>query len=155
MNTKHSKLIWLYIAVFVHLLTVSSLSADEITFDTIQLSIAGGIFDIEVANTPRKRQQGLMFRNSLAETAGMIFVYQAPGDNKIWMKNTLIPLTVIWLSHDARIIDIKKLFPCRQPECPIYSVDEPSKYIIELHAGFNSLKPGDYIPAVLSLQSHQ
>ena len=151
MKAIQSKFIPLCIAGFIIFLNLSSILANEISFETIQLDIAGKTFNLEVANTTQKRQQGLMYRENLGARAGMLFIYSSPADNRIWMKNTLIPLTVVWLDAKARVIDIKKLLPCRQQECPIYGVDRASKYIIELNAEYNELKPGDYIPAVLSL----
>lgn len=137
----------LALVLFLH----QSLSASEVFFESIKLEIAGSVFDMEVARTLKQRQQGLMYRQKLTDRAGMIFLYPYAGNNRIWMKNTLIPLTVIWLDDNAKIIDIKKLKPCRQQNCPVFGVDRPSKFIIELNAQFNALKPGDRIPALLSL----
>ncbi|NNE64248.1 MAG: DUF192 domain-containing protein [Gammaproteobacteria bacterium] len=133
------------------LLLHQSLSASEVFFESIKLEIAGSVFELEIAKTPKQRQQGLMYRQELPDRAGMIFLYPYAGNNRIWMKNTLIPLTVIWLDDNAKIIDIKKLKPCRQQNCPVFGVDRPSKFIIELNVQFNALKPGDRIPALLSL----
>ena len=128
-----------------------SVSANGVNFESIELEIAGSLFNLEMAKTSKQRQQGLMHRQKLADRSGMIFIYPYAGNNRIWMKNTLIPLTVIWLDANAKIIDIKKLMPCRQQNCPVFGVDRPSKFIIELNAQFNALKPGDYIPSILSL----
>ena len=138
----------LVLLLFLYQLT----SANELTFEAIEIEIAGNLFDLEVAETPKQKQQGLMYREELADRSGMLFIYPYEMNNRIWMKNTLIPLTVIWLDNKARVIDIKKLNPCRQQNCPIYGVDRPSKFIIELNAKFNALKPGDQIPSLLSLK---
>lgn len=127
-------------------------SANEVTFESIEIDIAGSLYKLEVAETPEQKQQGLMYREELADRSGMLFIYPSEMNNRIWMKNTLIPLTVIWLDNKARVIDIKKLKPCRQQNCPIYGVDRPSKFIIELNAQFNELKPGDRIPSLLAIQ---
>ncbi len=131
-------------------LVLLSISANEITFESIKLEIAGNLFELEVADTPERRQRGLMYRQELTDRSGMIFIYAVPGDNRIWMKNTLIPLTVVWLDDKAQVIDIKKLEPCHQLNCPVYSVATPSKYIIEFNTRFKELERGDDIPAVLS-----
>lgn len=133
-------------------LIYQSISANEVVFESVQLEIAGELFDMEIAKTPKQQQRGLMHRTNLGEKSGMIFLYSKARNNWIWMKNTLIPLTVIWLDDDARVIDIKKLQPCRQRDCPIYGVNKPSKFVIELNIRFNALKPGDQVPALLNLK---
>ncbi|MGH6833788.1 MAG: DUF192 domain-containing protein [Methyloceanibacter sp.] len=60
-------------------------------------------FDIEVATTDRDRARGLMFRRSLPENAGMLFLYDPPQPAAMWMKNTLIPLDIVFISPDGRV----------------------------------------------------
>jgi uncharacterized membrane protein (UPF0127 family) len=131
---------------------IQSISAKEVAFESVELEIAGMVFDMEVAKSPKQQQLGLMHRKNLAQKSGMIFLYPQAGNIRIWMKNTLIPLTVIWLDDDARVIDIKKLQPCRQRDCPVFGVNTPSKFVIELNIQFNALKPGDQVPALLNLE---
>jgi uncharacterized membrane protein (UPF0127 family) len=68
------------------------------------------------------------------------------------MKNTLIPLTVIWLDKNEKIISIKKLPPCVSDPCPSYGVSKPSKYVLELDSGSHSLKPGQSIKGLIQLE---
>jgi len=109
-------------------------------FESRQLLIAGKLIRLEIADTPNRRRQGLMFRSRLGDNAGMIFTYKEAGDHRIWMKNTLIPLTVVWIDKMATVIGIKKINPCKQEKCPVYSVLSPSKYIIEFNIKYNDLK---------------
>jgi uncharacterized membrane protein (UPF0127 family) len=60
-------------------------------------------FDIEVATTDSDRARGLMFRRSLPENAGMLFLYDPPQPAAMWMKNTLIPLDIVFISPDGRV----------------------------------------------------
>jgi uncharacterized protein len=60
-------------------------------------------FDIEVATTDQDRALGLMFRRSLSENAGMLFLYDPPAPAAMWMKNTLIPLDMVFISPDGRV----------------------------------------------------
>ena len=131
----------------------SGVFASELeNFESMQFYIGGNSFRLEIADNPDRRQQGLMFRSDLSIHAGMIFVYPQSGDHRIWMKNTRIPLTVVWIDDKATVIGIKKLRPCEQENCPSYGVQSDSKYIIEFNANFSDLKPGDRLPEILGLK---
>lgn len=107
------------------------------------------LYQLEIADSAARKSQGLMYRQSLAEDAGMLFVYSHPGDYRIWMKNTLIPLSVIWLDQEARIIDMKQLQPCRKDPCPVAAAHGKSMYIIELHPSQHErFEIGDRLPAI-------
>jgi uncharacterized membrane protein (UPF0127 family) len=64
-------------------------------------------FTIEVATTREEQALGLMFRRSLPENAGMLFIYQQPQPAAMWMKNTLIPLDMVFISPDGRVLRIE------------------------------------------------
>ena len=74
-----------------------------------------------------------MFRDRLDKRQGMLFIYPRSGDHRIWMKNTLIPLTVVWIDETRTVIGIKKLAPCTADPCPSFGVSRPSKYVLELN----------------------
>lgn len=151
MNIMSSRSGALFLSVSLYLIPFQSISIDDITFNTITVMISGEEFKLELADNWQRRQRGLMFREELDDRSGMLFIYPAPGNHRIWMKNTKIPLTVIWLDQSARVIDVKKLEPCQQQDCPVYGVDSLSKYILEFNEAYSSLKKGDYIPDLLSL----
>ncbi|WP_245626819.1 DUF192 domain-containing protein [Aestuariivita boseongensis] len=69
--------------------------------ERVTLSGSGGqsFFNIEIADTPAERSQGLMFRESLPVSSGMLFVYERPQRVSFWMKNTLIPLDMIFVNE--------------------------------------------------------
>ncbi|MCX7889269.1 MAG: DUF192 domain-containing protein [Rhodobacteraceae bacterium] len=69
----------------------------------------GARFRVEIADTPAERSRGLMFRDSLPDGAGMLFVYPAPGEVAFWMKNTLIPLDMIFIGPDGRVNGIRAM----------------------------------------------
>jgi len=78
---------------------------------TYPLKIKGHVIRVEVANTEDGRRVGLMFRDALGENQGMLFVYEAQGRHAMWMKNTLIPLSVAFIDRSGRIINIEEMQP--------------------------------------------
>lgn len=104
---------------------------------------------LEVADTPDKRRDGLMFRTSLDQDTGMLFVFSEEAPRSFWMKNTLIPLDVMYLSRDFSLVDYQTMEPCGdQPICPSYPSSASSQYAVEMNAGSVSrydLKIGDQI----------
>jgi len=102
------------------------------TFDTITLTIKEKAFIIEVADTDDKRQQGLMNRDKLAVDHGMIFIFDAAGYYSFWMKNTKIPLDLVYLDAAGKVVDIFLLKPNDETSV---SPTQPVKFAIELNAG--------------------
>src|SRR5262245_13000232 len=91
----------------------------------------------EVVDTPPAMERGLMFRESLPQNEGMIFVFERTGVYPFWMKNTLIPLDIVWLDEDWRIVSIAaSVPPCRADPCPTYPPAGPARYVVEVNAGF-------------------
>jgi len=121
-------------------------------FDRVMIEINRVEYNLEIAETSSQRSQGLMFRHSLTQQEGMLFIYPKSGDHRIWMKNTLIPLTVIWLDENESVIGIKQLQPCDTNFCPAFGVHRPSRYVIELNAGSHGIEPGDRINGLKLLQ---
>ena len=78
---------------------------------TYPLKIKGHVIRVEVANTEDSRRTGLMFREALRENQGMLFVYETEGRHAMWMKNTLIPLSVAFIDRNGRIINIEDMQP--------------------------------------------
>jgi len=109
----------------------------------------GTVVSVEIADTEPVRQRGLMFRERLAPNEGMVFVFPEPGDYPFWMKNTLIPLDILWLDAQARIVSIaRSVPPCKADPCPSYPPDATASYVIEVVSGFarqHGLKVGDVV----------
>ncbi len=113
---------------------------------------------VEVADTPAVRQRGLMFRQSLAQDEGMVFVFDQPGSYPFWMQNCLIALDIIWLDADARVVSIGHSLPpcrltncappCNSSDCPTYPHEGRALYVVEVASGFakqHGVKVGDRI----------
>jgi len=93
-------------------------------------------FSVEIADTNAKRERGLMFRASLEKNKGMLFVFEKEGDYPFWMKNTLIPLDIIWMDQSGQIVYASKnLQPCGGTDCPATDPEVNAKYVLEINAG--------------------
>lgn len=94
-------------------------------------------FEVELAITDLEKKEGLMFRESLDENKGMLFVFDFEDRYGFWMKNTLIPLDVIWISKDFEIVHIEEnLDPCKNENiCTTYGNIEKAMYVLEINAG--------------------
>jgi uncharacterized membrane protein (UPF0127 family) len=103
-------------------------------------------FDVEIAATSEQRGQGLMFRESMAEDSGMLFIYAAEQPIRMWMRNTLIPLDMLFIARDGHIVNIaERTEPLS--EAVIASV-EPALGVVELNAGTAhrlGIRPGDRV----------
>jgi len=90
----------------------------------------------ELAVTDAERARGLMFREKIAADQGMLFCFLEADIHSFWMKNTLIPLDMIWLDKDRRIVHIERnVPPCKADPCPSYTPSRPGNYVLELAAG--------------------
>jgi hypothetical protein len=104
-------------------------------------------FEVELAITDEEQMLGLMFRKSLDQNRGMLFVFREEGMHSFWMKNTFIPLDIIWINKQTEIIFISEnTQPCHQDTCPSIAPDKKAKYVLEINGGISKeigLKVGD------------
>ncbi len=90
----------------------------------------------ELADTVEERARGLMFRKNIEFDQGMLFLFEREDLYSFWMKNMLIPLDIIWLDKEKRIVHIERcLPPCEKEPCPSYLPKAPAMYVLELKAG--------------------
>jgi len=102
--------------------------------------------NIEVADDYAEREQGLMYRDTMAENNGMLFLMETEEPQTFWMKNTIISLDIIYVDADKRIVSISR-------NCKPYSLDpipsaKPALYVVEVIAGYTAkygIKTGDVI----------
>lgn len=91
---------------------------------------------VEIADTIEERVVGLMYRAELEEDHGMLFVFDDTKERTFWMKNTKIPLDILFLNENGTIVDIKENFaPCITDPCEHY-YSKPASYTLEVNAGF-------------------
>jgi len=104
------------------------------------------VIDIEVADDNPEREQGLMYRDTMAENAGMLFLMGMEETQAFWMKNTVLSLDILYVDSERRIVSIHK-------NCTPYSLDQivsakPALYVVEVNAGYtdkNGIQVGDMI----------
>ncbi|MPV86837.1 DUF192 domain-containing protein [Ostreibacterium oceani] len=94
-------------------------------------------FELEIANTSQTMQKGMMHRPSMQANQAMIFVFPAPRQVSFWMKNTLIPLDMLFFDTNGVLKEIKhNVPPCRQAQCPTYpSATNDIQYVVEIKGG--------------------
>lgn len=93
-------------------------------------------FSVEIADTPEERARGLMYREELGEDEGMLFVYEEEDYRSFWMKNTLIPLDIIFLDSDFEVINIEKAHPepnTSDENLASYESERPAQYVLEIN----------------------
>jgi len=119
--------------------------------NTIDVKVGMYSYKLEIANTVDQRSLGLSNRDSLCTSCGMIFIFDTEGIYPFWMKDTRIPLDMIWLDKDGRIVDMYSAKP--QPDAKLWELKTypnktPAKYVIEINEGDfdkNNLKVGDIV----------
>jgi uncharacterized membrane protein (UPF0127 family) len=102
----------------------------------------------EIADDAAERSAGLMNRANLPENGGMLFVFENEERHAFWMKDTLIPLDILFIDSAKKIVDIQAMIPCTSSSCKLYRSSAPAKYALEVNAGFvsmNGIRVGDKI----------
>jgi len=123
----------------IFILAAAARGQEPVT-STVPLILPDGkTLQVEVARTEEKRSLGLMFRTALAEDHGMLFVFEQPGLHRFWMKNTLIPLDMVWMDDRKRIVHIEyQVPPCKLDPCPVYGPPADSLFVLEVISGVAS-----------------
>jgi hypothetical protein len=112
---------------------------------------SGGVYKVELARTPEEQEQGLMFRESLPERTGMLFLFPDAQPHRFWMKNTMIPLDMIWMDEAGKVLFISAdTPPCKADPCPTYGPDAPARNVLEISGGM-AAKEGIKVGTVLRL----
>ena len=101
------------------------------------VEVGGERFTVEIADDDAERARGLMFRDELAAGTGMLFIHDAEEPQAYWMKNTRIPLDILYFDNDRKLVTQQRnVPPCSGGNrCPSYPSDQPARYVLELNAG--------------------
>ena len=105
------------------------------------------VVSVEIAADEEMRAQGLMYRDHIDPGKGMLFVFPQDGVTSFWMKNTRIPLDMIWIDSNRKIAGMREnVPPCHVENCPSYGPGVVARYVLEVGAGEaakHGLKVGD------------
>lgn len=115
---------------------------------TPYVKIGNTTVSVELAITSEEKAKGLMHREYLAEDRGMLFIFEDEKAPSFWMKNTLIPLDMVFINSDNKIVDILVAEPCKKDPCKTYTPKADAKYVLEVNAGFSerhNVKIGDEV----------
>jgi uncharacterized membrane protein (UPF0127 family) len=97
---------------------------------------SGAVYKVEIARTPEEQMQGLMFRESLPDRTGMLFLFPQAAPHHFWMKNTMIPLDMIWMNGDGRVLFVSaNTPPCKADPCPNYGPEVSAASVLEIAGG--------------------
>ncbi len=97
---------------------------------------SGKVLQVEVMVKDEDRAMGLMFRPSLAQDRGMLFLFEQPEFHGIWMKNCRFPIDILWLDEARTVVHVAdSVPPCKADPCPVYQPLRRASYVVELNAG--------------------
>jgi uncharacterized membrane protein (UPF0127 family) len=127
-NLRHAALALVLCGAAVHAQTGPQM-------DLPRTDLSAGLYriDAQIAATPEQREVGLMFRRDMPPHEGMLFVFQRPGVQCFWMRNTLLPLTAAFVADDGTIVNLADMQP--QSDASHCSA-KPVRYVLEMHQGW-------------------
>ena len=101
------------------------------------VEVGGQRYEVEIADSDASRAQGLMFRDKMADGHGMLFIHDYEEPQAYWMKNTRIPLDILYFDTGRKLVTQQRdVPPCSAGDaCPVYPSNAPARYVLELNAG--------------------
>ena len=134
--------------IFLLIFLISCGKNPDKNFEVISIDNGKELIKInaEIADDEQEQMKGLMFREKLNGNEGMLFVFENEGYQTFWMKNTLIPLDMLFIDKNFEIVDIKNAVPCKEEPCALYKSSKPAKYVLEVNGNFtirNNVKISD------------
>jgi uncharacterized membrane protein (UPF0127 family) len=101
------------------------------------VELAGQRYAVEIADDDAERARGLMFRDAMADDHGMLFIHEVQAPQAYWMKNTKLPLDILYFDDARKLVSQQRgVPPCSLGDaCPSYPSKAPARYVLELNAG--------------------
>jgi len=118
-------------------LFVLLLSGCPASGESTWVEVGGQRYQVEIADTDPERARGLMFRDAMDNGAGMLFIHEREEPQAYWMKNTKIPLDILYFDDERKLVAQRRNTPpCSAGDaCPSYPSNAPARYVLELNAG--------------------
>lgn len=115
--------------------SISSPVAASPDYGSAVVSIGSHSFKAEVPLTQEGFYKGLMNRTKLADDEAMLFDFGGSQERSFWMKNTLIPLDMLFIDENLTVRRISNAIPCKADPCPLYPSGAPVRYVLEIRGG--------------------
>lgn len=126
---------------------ITTLNACSVQASGPSAELKGQRFSLEIVNDDAARARGLMFRDSMPADHGMLFLFDDMRPRVFWMKNTHIPLDILYFDQEYKLVSVQeRVPPCRSDPCAQYPSTGPAQYVLELNSGVAGqlgVKPGD------------
>ena len=121
--------------LLILLLTLAATTA--CTHAAVTVTLRDQTFNVEIADNDSERARGLMYRDQMASDAGMLFLFDRQEPQAFWMKNTKIPLDILYFDDGRKLVAQQRdVPPCSLGDaCPSYPSEAPARYVLELNAG--------------------
>ncbi len=135
-NIKHYSRIWIAICSMILVIVYFiGYAYFPVRNDVPQLCTEKKCFTVELARTSAQQESGLMDRTGMAENNGMLFIFPISNLYVFRMKNTLIPLDMLWIDEQFKVVRILTAKPCIADPCMNYNPQTWAKYVLEINAG--------------------
>lgn len=142
--------IFLYFILFLSLSGAPAFAnKSTIVFSKQKIKVGKLALTVEIADNSEKSARGLMFRTSLADGTGMLFIFEDEAPRSFWMKNTFIPLSIGYFDQNKKLVDIQDMQPVKsemEQNPKTYPSASPAKYALEVPKGWfqkHKIKIGD------------
>ena len=106
------------------------------TMSSPQVIVGNQTITVELAKTDQMRELGLMNRDHLDPNTGMLFIFPQEETMTFWMKNTIIPLDIMFINNERIIVSVATMTPCKADPCALYPSNSLALYALEVPAGF-------------------
>ena len=131
------RILLMIISLFILLIIIIAIMLINLNYKKqAEVCFKNHCFKVELAVSPEERSRGLMLREKLDQGKGMLFIFEKEEEYSFWMKDTLIPLDIIWINENNEVVFIaSNAQPCKDLSCLTIRPDKKTKYVLEINEG--------------------